>query len=195
MGELKRVILARVRDGEAIVVGVEDPAGVHRGAHVDVEVAGGILRVDGLEPAAHVADPPIAQGADDVQVDVVLAPGAVLVTGAGVVLRGVGHWRLPLSIPVAQVLKQKVGSGFVRKILSQTLYPLSVERGDDWGLGWAGSGLPVAGVGQGQESREEGECVCLHFSCFLGGTFSSSVLQTSARFFYIRGCCYLGERT
>ena len=104
MRELERVILARVGDGEAVVVGVEDPAGVHCGAHVDVEIAGGILSVYRLHPAADIADPSARQGADDVQVDVLLAPEAILIASAGVVWRGVGHRRLPLSIPVAQVL-------------------------------------------------------------------------------------------
>ena len=69
-------------------------------------LTGGIRRVDWLHPAADIADSPIWQGADDVQVDVLFVPEAVLVAGAGVVWRGVGHRRLPLGIPIAQILKQ-----------------------------------------------------------------------------------------
>ena len=114
--ELEWVIFAGVAGYEGLVIRVKNHAGTGLRAHVLVNIPSGVEWICRLNPSTDITKPIVGVCGDEVQTDVIhaLREGAILVAGAGGVLRDIVAGCVPLDIPVSKELKGKVD--FVLKL-------------------------------------------------------------------------------
>ena len=106
--ELEWVIFAGVAGNEGLVIRVKNHAGTGLRAHVLVDVPSWVEWICRLNPSTDITKPIVCVCGDEVQTDVVhaLREGAILVAGAGGVLRDIEAGGIPLDIPVSKELKK-----------------------------------------------------------------------------------------
>ena len=106
--EFEWVIFAGVAGNEGLVIRVKDHAGTGLRSHVLVNVPSGVEWICRLNPSTDITKPIVCVCGDEVKTDVVhaLREGAILVAGAGGVLRDIEAGGIPLDIPVSKELKK-----------------------------------------------------------------------------------------